>query len=206
MDVVIDGQPGLDTGEATTVLEVVGLADEALQQRGRAMVGVTINGEPVSPEALTEQFDGVPAADAAIEIISRPVSEMVIETLDEMAESLSELPVACQRLAAVFQGEHPHEGFAAFEELATIWNAVKTRQAMAASALDVDFEGLDIRGRAVSEHLRELNSFLDEAAQALRDGDIVLLGDLLEYELSPRAELEGEIVSLLRRQAEAAAR
>jgi hypothetical protein len=57
----------------------------------------------------------------------------------------------------------------------------------------------------VSEHVRELNSFLDEAAQALRDGDTVLLADLLEYELSPRAELEGEIVSLLRRQAEASA-
>ena len=205
MDVVIDGQPGLDTEAEDTILEVVAKADLALQSQGRAMVGVTVNGSPVSPEALVEQFDGVPATDAAIEIISRPVGEMVIETLDEMSESLSELPVACQRLAAVFQGEHPHEGFAPFEELATIWDAVKTRQAMAANALNADLTTFEIRGQAVSEHIRELNSFLDEAAQALRDGDTVLLADLLEYELSPRAELEGEIVSLLRRQAEASA-
>jgi hypothetical protein len=76
---------------------------------------------------------------------------------------------------------------------------------MAAGALGVDLTAFEIRGQAVSEHVRELNSFLDEAAQALRDGDTVLLADLLEYELSPRAELEGEIVSLLRRQAEASA-
>ena len=76
---------------------------------------------------------------------------------------------------------------------------------MAANALNADLTTFEIRGQAVSEHIRELNSFLDEAAQALRDGDTVLLADLLEYELSPRAELEGEIVSLLRRQAEASA-
>ena len=36
-----------------------------------------------------------------------------------------------------------------------------------------------------------------EAAQAVLDGDCILIGDLLEYELAPRAEQEARIVALL---------
>ena len=40
-----------------------------------------------------------------------------------------------------------------------------------------------------------------DARKALEAEDCVLLGDLLEYELAPRAEAEAEVVALLRSQA-----
>lgn len=43
-----------------------------------------------------------------------------------------------------------------------------------------------------------MNKFLAEAVGALESGDLVLLGDLLEYELAPRAEAEVRITALLR--------
>ncbi len=130
----------------------------------------------------------------------------MLEALDGLTDTLPELASACRKLAAVFQSEIPEEGYEPFQELAEIWEFVKARQRLAAEALDLDLEALEVKGQPLAVHLRELNSFLEESAQALRDGDTVLLGDLLEYELAPRAELEGEIVSALRRQAEAPAR
>jgi hypothetical protein len=66
-----------------------------------------------------------------------------------------------------------------------------------ANALELDLGDLEVDGKTVQSVHTELNQFLQEAEQALKDGDIILLADLLEYELAPRAELEVSIVSLL---------
>lgn len=205
MEVTLDGKPKI-LDEATDVVTVVAALNHALQADGRALVELRIDGEKISPEALNDRFMEESAADHTIEAESRPVSELVIEALDELSATLPELALACHKLAEVFQSESPEEGFGPFDELARIWGFVKERQRMAADALSLDLTQIEIDGQPVSVHLSEFNAFLDEAAQALRDGDTVLLGDLLEYELAPRAELECDIVAELRRRAEAAAR
>lgn len=205
MDVTVDNVPRL-MPEAPDMLTLVADLNAALRTEGRALVGLSIDGEAVSPEALGERFAGVSAAGRRVEASSRPIAELVLESLDEIAATLPELPSACRKLAEVFQSENPNDGFEPFEELATIWDHLKARQRMAAEALGIALETIEIKGQPVSAHLAEFNAFLDEAAQALRDGDTVLLGDLLEYELAPRAELESDIVAELRRRAEAAAR
>lgn len=205
MDVTVDNAPR-PMPEAPDMLTLVSDLNATLRAEGRALVGLSIDGEAVSPEALGERFAGLPAAGRRVEAVSRPIAELVLESLDEIAATLPELPSACRKLAEVFQGENPGEGFEPFEELATIWDHLKARQRMAAEALGISLETLEVKGQLMSAHLAEFNAFLDEAAQALRDGDTVLLGDLLEYELAPRAELERDIMAELRRRAEAAAR
>jgi len=205
MHVLVDGQTQLEIESPATVVEAVGVAVESLRAQGRAVVGVRVNGEDLPPEALSERFADTPAASVCLELATRSMQELVLEALDQLRDTLPELPDACRKLAMVFQSEQPEEGYEPFQELADIWGLVKTRQRMAADALEVDLDSIEIQGQPLAEHLRELNSFLEESAQALRDGDTVLLGDLLEYELAPRAELEGEIVSALRRHAEAPA-
>ena len=56
---------------------------------------------------------------------------------------------------------------------------------------------IEVNGKPMAALHDELNQFLQEAEQALKDGDIILLADLLEYELAPRAELEVAIVGQL---------
>jgi len=200
MDVVIDGIPGFAAAQSGTVTEVIAEIDEALRARGRALVSLSVDGQAVSPESLAARFVTLAAGSACIEVTSRPLDELISEALDELSTTLPELPVACRKLAEVFQSETPEQGFEPFTELARIWEHVKSRQRMICSALDIDFDALVVEGRALAEHGHELNSFLDEAAQALRHGDLVLLADLLEYELAPRAELEAGIVAALRKQ------
>lgn len=206
MDVVIDGRPEESYAPDGSVTDVLGCIVDGLREQGRALVALNINGEQVLPDTLHDHFAETPAADASIEVTTRPLRELVIEALDVLSQTLPELPEACRKLAQVFQSDTPQDGFEPFNELARIWEFVKEREEMAANALDVDFATLQIQGLPVSDHARELNSFLSEAAQALRDGDTILLGDLLEYELAPRAELEADLVAALRQHAEAAAR
>ncbi|MBI1320406.1 MAG: hypothetical protein GC168_15885 [Candidatus Hydrogenedens sp.] len=206
MDVIVDGAGGFKLeGEPETVLAVVDAVLSYLRDRGRAMVGLVIDGDDVDPETLTVRFAEAPVDSVnSLAVTSRSVEELVNESLNELEKALPELPVACRQLAQVFQGESPEEGFEPFHRLAKIWEHVKAKQQALANILAVDLKSLEFDGRSLPAHLDELNGFLQEAVQALQDGDTVLLGDLLEYELAPRAEFEARIVDALRQAARAA--
>ena len=91
----------------------------------------------------------------------------------------------------------PEEGFEPFHHLADIWVSVKQREALIIGATAIDDADLVIGGKKTADHHNELNRFLDECAHALEKNDCVTLGDLLEYELAPRAEVEMEIFAKL---------
>jgi hypothetical protein len=118
--------------------------------------------------------------------------------LAELERALPELPEVCHRLAEVFQSERPESGYEPFEQLAAIWKTIKEREIQIFNALDIDLGSIEVDGEPISRIHEELNQYIDEAAEALKAGDCVLLGDLLEYELAPRAETEAAIVALLR--------
>jgi len=200
MDVIIDGAAGFEVeGNPETVMGVVNAALDYLHNSGRAMVRVSVDGDDLDPESLAARYADAPVSDAmCIEIASRPVAELADETLRELEQSLPELPSACRQLAEIFQSDAPEEGFEPFHQLAHIWGLIKAKQQALANILDLDLHAVEFDGRPLPKHSDELNGFLHEAAQALQDGDTVLLGDLLEYELAPRAEFESRIVDTLR--------
>jgi len=203
--VIVDGERNFAVqGEPEDALAVVAAISDFLRERGRAIMTVTADGKDIQSQDLTKTLEGLSLDELSIlEVSSDEIATLVDTSLREIMEVLPELPNACHGLAQVFQGENPEEGYEPFEELANIWATIKKRESMAASALDLDLEGIQIEGKSIAEIHQTLNVHLEEAVQALVDGDCVLLGDLLEYELAPRAELEATIVAMLHEQAAA---
>ena len=202
MDVIVDGASNYDLkGEPADVLSAVGAVSDFLKSQGRSILSVKADGNDIQPEELTERLKDVPLSEVGrLEIGSESTAALVDECLKGLNESLPELPKVCRNLAEVFQGENPEEGFDPFVELAGIWAQVKSRESLVANALDADLNALEVGGKSLQAIHGELNQFLEEAEQALKDGDTILLGDLLEYELAPRAEQEVEIVAILQAQ------
>ena len=200
MDVIVDGNRDFSLqGEPEDVLAAVAAVSEFLQKKGRAILAVKADGTSIAPDKLVDSLEGKPLAQvAALEVDSADVAELVEESLKDLSETLPELPKACRELATVFQGSSPEEGFEPFQRLAEIWANLKSREMLVANALNVKLDDLHVSGQDVAVLHEELNLYLTEAAVALESKDLVLLGDLLEYELAPRAELETQIVSLLR--------
>ena len=205
MDVILDGERDFAVqGSPEDSLAVVGAVSDFLRERGRAIVTINADGEEILPQDLVTSLQGISVEQISVlEIGSGEVAALVETCLRELMAVLPELPNACRSLAEIFQGERPEEGYEPFEELANIWATIKKREAMVANALNLDLEGLEAGGQSISAIHLALNSHLEEAAQALVDEDCVLLGDLLEYELAPRAELETTIVAMLHEQAAA---
>lgn len=195
MEVIVDGDRNvvLD-GHPTNAIATVVAANTYLKEQGRAILSVKADGREVAAEELA----GLGEVNV-LEITSENVAELVQRSFDELDQVLPELPKVCHSLAAVFQGDAPSEGYEPFEKLAEIWGAVKSQELLIAGVLGCSLEDMRVDGMPVLRMHEELNRYLEEAADAIRTGDCVLLGDLLEYELAPRAEQEGQIVAALRR-------
>lgn len=199
MDVILDGAGNYSLqGTPEDVFGAVAAVSEYLRGQGRSVLSVKVDGEELSPETITERLKGKPLDQVArLEIGSELTTALVEHCLDGLSDFLPELPQVCRNLAEVFQGEKPQDGFEPFIEMTEIWEQIKSREALVANALELDAEAIAVDGKSMAVIHAELNQFLEEAEQALKDRDIVLLADLLEYELAPRAELEVGIVTQL---------
>lgn len=202
MDVILDGASNYDLqGDPEDVLSAVAAISEFLRKDGRSILSLTVDGKPIVPEEMADELKDMPTSQVKqLEVGSEDTNKLVEDCLQTLGKHLPELPNICRNLAAVFQGETPEEGFEPFVEMAELWSGIKSRQVMVTNALELDVESLSLNGKSIETIHEELNQFLEEAAQALKDGDIILLGDLLEYELAPRAEQELAIVALLQAQ------
>lgn len=200
MDMIVDGDRNFRVeGNPRDVLAAVVAVSDYVRERGRAILSVRANGEDISAEKLVERLRDKPFSDvAALEITSEEVGVLVGDCLQDLEKVLPDFPDACHSLAQVFHSEVPEDGYEPFYMLAEIWSHVKSREMMIADALDLSLETLQLDDRSITALHEELNGHLREAATALEKEDCVLLGDLLEYELAPRAEAEVRIVDLLK--------
>jgi len=197
MDVVVDGKKDFALATAPAdVMDALASVSEWLQKQDRSIVSVSLDGESIDSSRLVEALGGKPIdAVQCLDIQSQQTSQLVKDALAEMESVLPELPTVCRELARVFQGAEPQSGYEPFQQLAGIWSHVKGRQAMIAHALGVEIDAMPYNGRPLAAAHKELNTILSEAAGALESGDLILLGDLLEYELAPRAEISRTVLT-----------
>ena len=200
MNIVIDRQPPFQLPEEPEdLLSAVAMVSERLRKQGRAIVSLQVDGRVLTPDSLPAAAEGKGVDEVGtIEVRSEAIATLVRDCLRELENVLPELPQACHRLAEVFQSEHPESGYEPFERLADIWKTIKEREIQIVKALNLDVDGLEVNGQSMTGHHESLNEYMREAAEALKAGDCVLLGDLLEYELAPRAETEAAIAAVLR--------
>lgn len=203
MELIVDGEKNFQlTGSPEDAMAAVAAASQYLRNRNRAITALKINDKPVDPAQLTDALTGKPLDDISkMEVESEDIGKLVQDSLREFPEALEALPKACHELAEVFQGDQPEQGYEPCHRLAEIWAHLKARENLVLMALELDAEEVELDGVSLAESHEQLNKHLQEAIDAMKANDCVLLGDLLEYELAPRAEKEAGIVALLQEKA-----
>lgn len=203
MEVWVDGQKNFRVeGEPADCLALFAAVTEFLRGQGRMPVEVKVDGVNVLPKDLRARFEDQPLSSLAkLEVRSEETVTMVADCLRQLNDALTELPNACRQLAEIFQSDAPGDGFEPFQHVAEIWQHIKAQEQLVANALDLDLAAAEVGGTTVEQLSEELNVFLQDAAVALQKNDAVALGDLLEYELAPRAEQESAIVAWLQARA-----
>lgn len=203
MELIVDGAADFACdSDAGTILSVLECVNARLREGGRAILRLRVDGRDVSASDLAKELKDKPVTEVArLEVESAQVRQLVNECLDMLARELPHLPQACHELAAEFQGPDPANGYEPCHKLAEIWGHVKSRQMLVISALELDMDSLDVNGKGLGELHRDLNDQFEQMIAALEAQDCVRLGDLVEYELAPRAETEAKIVAVLQEKA-----
>lgn len=159
------------------------------------IAAVWVDGEPLTAERLAEWKDR-PAEDFGETQVEAPTrNALASHGLRLMKEGLAESESARSEIV-----EHLCQGRSseAMEQLSgylQIWNAAQQTMGSVCRLLNIEPESLEIYGpqnsedpghiQCVTERISQLSEQLQQLKSALEVGDMVMLGDILDYEFGP---------------------
>ncbi len=200
MDILIDGKH-VDLADAgvRSAGEVFDRVDRWAADNGRCVVGVTIDGREIGTDQLgtialrpAEAFD-------RFEFTTQPTAELIASLTGELETKIEELSKLVHQLATAFQGESETPPVSALAEVVNAWQGVLERLVSAATLLRVDLDALEVPGTGLAgEHHGRVTDMLGKLVSAVEQEDLVLVADLLEYEVAPGIERETAVLASLR--------
>lgn len=187
MEIFINGQKAdvrLDTEKKLG--EVLAALEAEFARHNATTVTIAVDGSAIS----AAEFDG--AAELGVDSVQK--LELVTVTQDDISgalkeagENFAEISRELKQLAVRFQNGQDK---AAVETVKKLADAVDSfcHAAMLSGLFREKFGGIRINGMSIPDFFAELSPFLAEFEQALQNSDSVLMGDLAEYEISPRID------------------
>jgi hypothetical protein len=174
-----------------TLGEVLTALEASLSSQGAAVVGVQVDGAALATEGDEAAPQDGPG-EALDKAAARPIAEVgelaleaitakqLARALKGLCPAISTLAVGLKGLAVLLQSGKQVEAAALIAETSDTL-LVFCRIARFTTLFPDDFPGL-------TPIISELPPVMTEFCQAMADTDIVLLGDLGEYEITPRLE------------------
>ncbi|WP_145445714.1 hypothetical protein [Mucisphaera calidilacus] len=179
MEILIDEQPVTLTG--ATLGELLEEARELLDERGRIIAEVEVDGSPLVGDGLEEAQDRAVEGDRLV-LRTEDARALTLSALAEIDEQLPRAAEIQAEAADLLQGDEPVEAFERVADAIGIWLAAHQTVAQTALLMDIDLESLELGegdGGATIDHLRER---LTELKDLMTRGDTVALADSLAYE------------------------
>ncbi len=185
MNVTVNGNAvDITLEDERTVGDVLRGLETAFAQNNATTIGITLNGTNISADAFDAAAQTPLADDTTIDVTV--VSEDDIKTaFAAEAETSRVIAAKLEQIPVQLQSGKDKDANAIISQLADLVDSVCHTASLAALFPSV-FEKLSIAGKSVSEFFAEFSDILNNFRQALEDKDNVLIGDLAEYEISPR--------------------
>lgn len=187
MDLYVNGEKlDIQLEDEKTVGDVLKAFEEECSKNNSTTVNICVDGKNVSPDDFDavskENLDNV----TTIELIV--VSQTAVEnSFKELKGECSSLGEEIKTLAAKFQSGKDREANAVITSLADLIDSV-CHTASLSMLFPERFGSIKIDGKTFSEFFADFSEILKEFERAVETKDTVLIGDLGEYEISPRLE------------------
>ncbi|HMQ16248.1 MAG TPA: hypothetical protein PKC49_09765 [Phycisphaerae bacterium] len=151
----------------------------------RLIVAVARDGENLVSTALEQALLEPLSQAAQVDLCTSDRAELAGAALRETASRLERVGQEQAEVAAAINTGQTDEALRRFAPFLATWQAAQETIQQCCEVLRSDLTQRSIEGRSLREHLSDLAGKLRELRQALTAGDMVLLADLLEYELAP---------------------
>ena len=186
------------TAENATLSEVLQSVQDDYVSDSEVITTIFVDGEHLTPEQLSnwkdrsiEDFD-----EANVEVMSRNM--FAANGLRVAATQLQQTAAQREEVVELIQQGNSQQAMLKLGDYLAVWNTVHQTLGCASRLMNIELEDLEIfdqsatdtpQGQAVMEHVNNLSGQLEEIKSALEAGDLVLLGDILDYEFGELTDI-----------------
>ncbi|MBQ2528674.1 MAG: hypothetical protein II584_05010 [Treponema sp.] len=160
--------------------------EEAIEKEDATTTGIVLNGKSVSAEDIDDIQKEPLEDDTSIEltVISKA---QILDSFGDSARTLTALNENMGEISVLIQSGKDGEAFAIINTLAD--EMAKFVRVARLSVLFPDlYEKITMDGKDLSDFFEDFYGILKDFEQALSEKDTVTVGDLAEYEISPRLQ------------------
>jgi hypothetical protein len=188
MIVTVDGQVVRDgVAPESTLQELIDRVTEAhLGQR--LVVAVALNGRRLDEADLNASLERPVETDVQVDLESAERRSLVRDVLRGLGAEFREIQPQIVRIADRLGGDGVTEAIRDVGDLVALWQSAYRAIGQCGALLGEDLLTWSAGGEPVREHLQRLVNQLVELRGALSAGDVVLLADLLRYEMQPAVQ------------------
>ncbi|MDD5067043.1 MAG: hypothetical protein PHF84_08345 [bacterium] len=123
--------------------------------------------------------------------------EKVSTQIYKIISKIPEMQKLVDMIVADLQTGHDKEAMANIQIIAGTLESIIALMQLIKSTFSIDYNKLHCEGQPVEEFNRAVKDILNEMLNAIRIKDVVLMTDLLTYELNPKLEMYREILKLV---------
>jgi hypothetical protein len=206
MIVTLDGQRVDESFRPGCKLQsVVDQIRGRLSSPNRIIVSVAVNGRRLDDDVLTETLERPVESDAQVDLESSEPEELVERAFRGLAESFSQAADGIDHMADGLKSSDPTQAMHDVGDFVTLWQTAYRAIAQCSGLLNRDLTACEFDGQPVIQCISTLVDRLSELRGALEARDMVLLADLVRYELQPLARSWQALLASLAEQVQAPA-
>ncbi len=158
------------------------------------IIGIAVNGEQLSVEGMDSSFE-TPLQDISLLELSTVSSTDILNSLKDLAQKSDVIAQNFCTIPLLYQTGKDNEASIHITEFADFFNGF-CRTISLSSLFPQKYGTIHIQGQNVSQFLSDFSQILQDFEKALENNDVVLIGDLAEYEIAPRLRSISSITTL----------
>jgi hypothetical protein len=150
---------------------------------GRLFVAVAIDGRECTQPQLEELLSKPVEADSQVDLESGDRVGLAVTALRCVSDELGEAGQRQEQVAGLLHAGQVAEAIRRVGEVVQTWQTARDVVVQCGGLIERDLTAEQFQGRSVDEWLLELIERLRELRDALDARDMVILGDLMQYEM-----------------------
>ena len=184
LDITLEGEK--------TVGEVLRSFEKTAQENNCATIAIKIDGKKIEAEDFDKAAAQELRGDTRIELTAVS-QDSVAQAFKKSSEEISKTIELLLELPALLQSGSNSKAKNSITQLADVVDNF-CHVTVLSSLFPEKFGKINVDGKSLSEFFADFTPIFNDLNGAMESGDTVLLGDLAEYEISPRLKALAEAV------------
>lgn len=196
MKVVLDNHSlDINVKDDTNLEQLLIAVQEQLRQQGtsKLVVDVRVDGEEVFQAQHDMSLIGLGQVQT-VEITTDNVVSTAVKGLTAIQKQLPQLAERMANIATLLQEGRREEALETFSQVCNDWRKIIQFFDSLGTVFGLDYNSIDVDGKTFDSINAELLGLLGDTKTAITNDDLVMLSDLVEYELAPKLNEEVQIV------------